>query len=135
VSFLSAAVAAIPKSVLAEGGELAFQHALNVLASNSGLQAKFKVHDVGDKLHLSMESSTAGLIKYDLAGEEWREYEFGGANYRLEHVVAIYSRPGAQVHLIEDAGGVIHSLPAPGVNGCILRFKMKDGTSPVHPFD
>jgi len=35
----------------------------------------------------------------------------------------LYLRPGGSTHRVVDANGITHCLPAPGVNGCVLRWK------------
>ena len=64
------------------------------------------------------------LIKIELAGvEEWREYDFGGRAYRIDKPVSVQFRPGGETHRVTDAEGIVHCVPAPGQNGCALRWK------------
>ncbi len=67
----------------------------------------------------------------DLTVEEWREYDFGGRVYRIENPVSLVTRPGGTTHRVVDSVGVVHCLPSPGVNGCVLRWKSKDEKKPV----
>ena len=65
-----------------------------------------------------------GLIgPKDLTIETYREYDFGGRVYRIENPVAFYYREGGSTHRVVDAAGVVHCVPAPGVNGCVLRWR------------
>ncbi len=64
------------------------------------------------------------LTKIDVKGvEEWREYDFGGRFYRIEKPVSVEYRPGGSTHRVTDAEGVVHCVPAPGFQGCALRWK------------
>ncbi|MDF3208402.1 MULTISPECIES: hypothetical protein [Mesorhizobium] len=65
----------------------------------------------------------ADLLKLDVAGvEDWREYDFGGRVYRIESPKTVQFRPGGETHRVTDSVGVVHCVPAPGVNGCVLRW-------------
>lgn len=68
------------------------------------------------------------LIKKDISNEIWREYDFGGRVYRIEKPLELYFRDGGTTHRIVTADGVAHCVPAPGVNGCALRWKQAEGT-------
>lgn len=72
--------------------------------------------------------TNADLIEQDLP-EEWREYDFGGRVYRIENPVKLVTRKAGTTHRVVDANGVTHCVPAPGVNGCVLRWK--GTTAPV----
>ena len=67
----------------------------------------------------------------DLTVEEWREYDYGGRVYRIEWPVKLYLREGGKTHRVLDKDGVIHCMPAPGEQGCVLRWKSKDPNKPV----
>lgn len=70
----------------------------------------------------------------DLRVEEWREYEFGGTIYRITDPVAFYYRDGGSTHRVVDSKGIVHCCPAPGFNGCVLRWKNRDveaGADPI----
>lgn len=57
----------------------------------------------------------------ELAGtEDWREYDFDGRVYRINDPQAVYV--GGTTHVVVDADGVAHCVPAPGVRGCVLRW-------------
>lgn len=57
-----------------------------------------------------------------LEPEEWREYDFGGRVYRINKPKTLYTRPGGTTHRVVDSDGVTHCIPAPGINGCVLRW-------------
>ncbi len=57
----------------------------------------------------------------NIKSEEWREYEFGGRVYRIDNPQALYL--GKTTHRVVDADGITHCLPAPGAQGCIVRWK------------
>lgn len=75
------------------------------------------------------------IIKGDLTKEEWREYEWGQPNarttYRIGSPVTLFMRKGGTTHRVLDADGIVHLIPAPGQQGCVLRWKPKDATDPV----
>jgi hypothetical protein len=68
------------------------------------------------------------LTESSLTMEAWREYDFGGRVYRIEKPKALFTRPGGTTHRVVDQNNVTHCLPAPGVNGCVLRWTGIDGT-------
>jgi len=55
--------------------------------------------------------------------EEWREYDFSGRVYRIERPVSVQFRDGSTTHRVTDAEGIVHCVPAPGFQGCVLRWK------------
>jgi len=59
----------------------------------------------------------------DLKCEEYREYDFHDRVYRIDNPVSLFFRPGGSTHRVVDKEGVAHCLPAPGINGCVLRWK------------
>jgi len=64
------------------------------------------------------------LSTHDLTGtEEWREYDFNGRVYRINHPTKLSFRPGGTTHRVVDAEGVVHCVPAPGQGDCVLRWK------------
>lgn len=76
------------------------------------------------------------LIKSDITNEIWREYDFGGRVYRIENPISLYRRPGGMTHRVTSYVGatdtiVAHCVPAPGVDGCVLRWTSKDGSDAV----
>lgn len=67
------------------------------------------------------------LQRFDLTAEVWREYEFiddrGGLRvYHIDNPLALYWKDGSTTHRIEDSNGVVHCPPAPGHDGCVLRW-------------
>jgi hypothetical protein len=71
------------------------------------------------------------MIERDLSVERWREYDFGGRVYKIDKPAKLFYRPGGETHRIVTADGVAHCVPAPGRNGCVLRWKDWDTTEPV----
>lgn len=64
-----------------------------------------------------------------LRDEQWREYEFGGRTYRIPNPRRLYV--GNTTHRVVDSKGIIHCIPAPGKEGCVLRWAVKKGKSEV----
>ena len=63
------------------------------------------------------------LKSIDLKGvEAWREYDFAGRVYRIDNPVTVQFREGGTTHRVTDADGVVHSVPAPGHSGCVVRW-------------
>lgn len=62
-------------------------------------------------------------------GELWREYDFGGRVYRIDRPLSLWV--GTTTHRVLDGTGVVHLLPAPGVAGCVVRWKKEPGREPV----
>lgn len=71
------------------------------------------------------------MNKSDLAGELWREYEFGGRIYRIENPQHLYCRNGGTTHRVIGEDGVVHCVPAPGHCGCVLRWMPRDASHPI----
>lgn len=67
------------------------------------------------------------MIERDITSEAWREYDFGGRVYRIENPRRLFYREGGTTHRVVDGDSVAHCVPAPGVNGCVLRWHGKDG--------
>ncbi len=65
----------------------------------------------------------------DLSDELWREYDFGGRAYRIENPKSLYV--GTTTHRVVDAENTVHCVPAPGKEGCVLRWKTRDPAKPV----
>lgn len=72
------------------------------------------------------------LVKQELLTEEYREYDFGGRIYTIYNPKSLYYRVGGTTHRVVDSDDVVHCVPAPGNNGCVLRWKNKDITVPVN---
>ena len=65
----------------------------------------------------------------DLTKEQWREYDFSGRIYRIEAPQQLFV--GTTTHRVVDAAGVVHCVPSPGIEGCVLRWQPKNATEPV----
>jgi hypothetical protein len=66
-----------------------------------------------------------------ISEEEWREYDFGGRVYRIVSPAEVWWRPGGSTHRVVDSAGIVHCVPAPGVGGCVLRWKPRSAADPV----
>lgn len=86
------------------------------------------------------------LKKYDLTHELWREYDMlvltgkqdekGNLEsihrvYRIDEPQSLLLYPGSSTHRVIDKEGVAHCLPAPGFNGCVLRWKNEKDDPPA----
>ncbi len=71
------------------------------------------------------------LVSNDISEEQYREYDFGGRVYRIDAPVCFVMRRGGSTHRVVDGQGVVHCVPAPGHQGCVLRWKSKDPSRPV----
>lgn len=66
----------------------------------------------------------AEMKTIDVKGvEEWREYDFDGRVYRIDNPVTVQLYSGSSTHRVTDANGTVHCVPAPGFQGCVLRWK------------
>ena len=65
----------------------------------------------------------------DLSVELWREYDFGERCYRIDSPKFLYI--GRTTHRVVDSFGIVHCLPAPGFNGCVLRWQSRNPGKPV----
>jgi len=64
------------------------------------------------------------LVKITIKGvEEWREYDFQGRVYRINNPVSVEFRANSSTHRVTGEDGTVHCVPAPGFNGCVLRWK------------
>lgn len=68
------------------------------------------------------------MTKQDVSSEKWREYVFGDRTYRIDKPVSVWV--GTTCHRVWD-GRIVHCVPAPGVNGCVLRWEPSDPSQPV----
>ena len=73
------------------------------------------------------DESPCLLTERCLKSEQWREYDFGSRVYRIDNPLRLFTRPGGTTHRVLDAFGVVHCVPAPGQNGCVLRWKCRAG--------
>lgn len=63
------------------------------------------------------------LKKIELTGvEDWREYDFEGRVYRIEKPASVEFRPNGSSHRVTGQDGIVHVVPAPGFQGCVMRF-------------
>jgi len=69
------------------------------------------------------------LKEFDITTELWREYDWPArsTSYRIEQPVTLFLRSGGTTHRVLDSNGVVHCVPSVGVQGCVLRWKGKDG--------
>lgn len=75
---------------------------------------------------------TENLIEKDLTVELWREYDFGGRVYRIDNPKKLFLRNNGTTHRIVTENNITHCLPAPGINGCVLRWKSREDNKPVN---
>jgi len=98
-------------------------------ASQAEEMVRYMIVDLPQSLPEPSQAATepqpaSDLVIHDLTGtEEWREYDFEGRVYRINKPVSVAYRPGGTTHRVTDEEGVIHCVPAPGLFGCVLRFK------------
>lgn len=65
----------------------------------------------------------------DISSEVWREYDFGGRVYRIDEPQRLYV--GDTTHRVVDGSGVTHCAPNVGRDGCVVRWKCRDGVEPA----
>ena len=65
----------------------------------------------------------------DITDELWREYDFGGRVYRIDSPKALVV--GTTTHRVVGSDGLVHCVPAPGLQGCVLRWQPRDPTKPI----
>ena len=70
------------------------------------------------------------MERQSLEKEIWREYEFGGTTYRINHPKWLYV--GTTTHRVVDSDNIVHCVPSVGVGGCVLRWKNLDDNNPVN---
>jgi hypothetical protein len=71
------------------------------------------------------------LVEKSLEKELYREYDFCDRLYKIDKPVKLFYREGGSTHRVVDRENVVHCLPAPGFNGCVLRWKGMDEKNPV----
>lgn len=71
------------------------------------------------------------MNEFDISTEAYREYDFGGRVYRIDHPVKLFMRPGGTTHRVLDSTGVVHCVPTVGERGCVLRWIGKEGSPDV----
>ncbi len=72
------------------------------------------------------------LNEKDITTELYREYDFSGRVYRIDNPVKLFYRNGGTTHRVVGKDDVVHCVPAPGVDGCVLRWVNKDKAVPVN---
>jgi hypothetical protein len=70
------------------------------------------------------------LSEFDITTEKWREYDFGGRVYRIDNPQTLFIRIGGTTHRVLTEDGVVHCVPAPGQNGCVLRWANRNKKKP-----
>lgn len=77
---------------------------------------------------------TQDLNRGDVTDEQWREYDWTGRSepYRIDNPTEVRWRTGGATHRIIDSAGIVHCVPAPGVLGCVLRWKNREGSDPCN---
>lgn len=74
-------------------------------------------------------------IEQDLTGEATRIYEFGTGVNRYSYVIprpkTLVYRAQGTTHRVTDHEGVVHCVPAPGHQACVLMWVPKDKSNPV----
>ena len=84
---------------------------------------------------MTAQPTSSGITSVSLTGEKWREYEFGPegsrTTYRISAPILLFQRPGGTTHRVMDTLDVIHCVPAPGHQGCVLRWAPMDPLNPV----
>lgn len=71
-------------------------------------------------------------IGNDISSEVWREYSYpdgtpnGTLKYKIHNPVRMFMRAGGTTHRVLDGDGIVHVVPAPGHNGCVLRYRPRD---------
>lgn len=70
------------------------------------------------------------LSEFDITTEKWREYDFGGRVYRIDNPQTLFIRSGGTTHRVLTEDGVVHCVPAPGQNGCVLRWASRNKKKP-----
>lgn len=82
------------------------------------------------------QAPAAPAIK-DISDEQYREYEWsvlldgkpGRVCARINNPVGLVV--GTTTHRVLDADGVVHCVPNVGERGCVLRWKVKDGSPAI----
>jgi hypothetical protein len=74
-------------------------------------------------------TTTATKDPKDISKELWREYDFGGRVYRIDAPKQLWI--GTTTHRVLDSAGVVHCAPAPGIDGCVLRWQSREASEPV----
>jgi len=65
----------------------------------------------------------------DISDEVFREYDFAGRVYVIQHPVMLYI--GKTAHRVVDENGTVHIVPTVGIKGCVIRYRVKPGRTQV----
>lgn len=68
-------------------------------------------------------------VRLNISCEQWREYDFQGRVYRITNPQSLAI--GRTTHRVVDEFGIVHCVPAPGKDGCVLRWQSKDPKKPI----
>lgn len=118
---------------LAQTATMVIDHAGRLVQKNrigaSGVEAykvMFGEKPVKEEIKDKVISSSAIKVeeKHILGTEIWREYDFGGRKYRIDLPEQV-RKIDEETHQVVDSEGIVHCVPAPGHNGCVLRWKSK----------
>lgn len=71
-------------------------------------------------------------IVSDISAEQWREVDTGDRRYRIEKPQVLIIRKGGSTHRVVDSEGVAHCYASPESGKTILRWKNKEGKTPVN---
>lgn len=71
------------------------------------------------------------MKQYCLKAEKVRIYDFEGRVYEIHNPVTLFLAPNAKFHRILDKNGMMHLCPAPGTNGCVIKWIPRNKNKPV----
>lgn len=84
------------------------------------------------ELPVAMGNVKDGYVEHDISSEAWREVVYtDGKVYRIDNPVKLVTRKGGSTHRVLDAEGVVHCYVAPESGKTTLRWKVRNGKSPV----
>lgn len=82
-----------------------------------------------DRIQSAEREKRERMEQKDITAEAWREYDFEGRIYKIVNPQSLVI--GSTTHRVIDADGLVHCLPAPGFQGCVLRWKPRNAAEPV----
>ena len=83
-----------------------------------------------EPLEQAVRLNSSDLKEYTLEDVDWREYDFSGRIYKIWGPIKFWHRSGGETHRVLDSAGIVHIVPAPGINGCVMRYKKTEGADP-----
>jgi hypothetical protein len=92
---------------------------------------------IGEDNYRTEDVNSAGLKKFDVGDEDWREYNFVDPDsgkrvtYKIIEPKEVYFYNGSSTHRVVDNNGVVHCVPSVGRMGCVLTWKPKSGKPAV----